>query len=130
MLCAFGQLLKMDGNLPGYLTQRMYFLRLGEAHHAMQPRVSSSSAPDRSKARKHPLSGALAPVGPNTVLAQREEPGFKAIARKSRRHSAWNSLRANFSTSATLPRDEASPCTDAAISRIVRFPSTCCTKGS
>ena len=30
VFCTFGQLLKMDGNLPGCLTQRMYFLRLGE----------------------------------------------------------------------------------------------------
>ena len=47
-------------------------------------------------------------------------PGFRAIASRSRRQSASNSLRANFSTRATLPLDVVSLCTDAAMSRIVR----------
>jgi hypothetical protein len=54
------------------------------------------------------------------------ESAFKAIARKSKRHSSWNSLRANVSTSARLPRCEVSLCTAAAMSRMVRFPSTYC----
>ena len=61
---------------------------------------------------------------------RRYDVEFRPIARKSRRHSDSKSLRANFSTSATLPRPDGPLCIAAAISRIVRWPSTCWTKGN